>query len=510
MEIINNKIVAIQTDDPTEILTVIPKSKQIGPHEVAVSWGLEEMQILKNIGIKNVKSPIEGTYNWRAKPYAHQITTSGFLTLNKRSFCFSSPGVGKTASVIWAADYLMNKGLVSRALIVCPLSIMESAWVNDLFKFAMHRTCNVLHGSKEKRLKVLNSQADFDIINFDGVKTMVNELAKMKYDLIVIDEANAIKHTNTDRWKALNKVCQPAPWVWAMTGTPASQSPVDAYGLAKLVVPSNVPKSISTFRDLVMHRVTQFKWVPKPNNKAIVYEALQPAIRFTKEECLDLPDLTYTSRHADLSAQQEKHYKLLRDQMLLEVAGETITAVNAAVNINKLLQISCGCVYSDDSETVAFDIGPRYNILKEVLDECERKVLIFAPYRHIIGRLNELLTEDGYTNEVIHGGVTAGSRTDIFNRFQNADDPRVLIIQPQAAAHGLTLHRADTTVWWGPIASYETYAQANARTHRMGQKNPCLVVQLEGSPIERRLYKLLDDKREMQDNLVALYKQLID
>ena len=109
--------------------------------KVLVNWDLEEAIVLKNLRIRDVPSPINATYNWPGlfKPFEHQKTTASFLTMHKRSFCFNEQGTGKTASVIWAADYLMTKRIIKRVLVICPLSIMDSAWRNDLFKFAMHR-----------------------------------------------------------------------------------------------------------------------------------------------------------------------------------------------------------------------------------------------------------------------------------------------------------------------------------------------------------------------------------
>lgn len=140
-------------------------------------------------------------------------------------------------------------------------------------------------------------------------------------------------------------------WLWMMTGTPAAQSPVDAFGLAKLVNPSAVPRFFSSFRDMVMQKVTNFKWVPKENATDTVFKALQPAIRFTKEECLDLPDMVYVKRTVEMTRQQKKYYKQLKDTMVMQAAGEQITAANAAVNMNKLLQISSGAVYTDDGDS---------------------------------------------------------------------------------------------------------------------------------------------------------------
>lgn len=511
MEIVDNKALLLKLKNPKRITEVIPRSRELEGNQVLVKWGIEEAQVLKNLNIRNVPSPILAHYSWTGqhKPFDHQKTTSGFLTLNKRAFCFNEQGTGKTGSVIWAADYLMTQGKISRVLVICPLSIMDSAWRADLFKFAMHRTVDIAHGSADKRRKIIGSSAEFIIINYDGVEIVKDEVANGGFDLIVVDEASAYKNTQSKRWKILHNLITPKTWLWMLTGTPAAQSPLDAYGIAKLVNPGAVPKFFSAFRDMVMHKVTQFKWVPKDSAKNTVFNALQPAIRFTKDECLDLPEMTYVKREVALTKQQEKYYKLLRTRMVMQAAGEEITAVNAAVVMNKLLQISCGAVYSDDKGTIEFDVKNRYKALLEVIDESSQKVLVFVPFKHVIGILQEKLTVDGVTNEVISGSVPASKRARIFDEFQKNTNPRVLIIQPQAASHGVTLTAANTVVWWGPVPSLETYAQANARVHRSGQRHPTTVVQLQGSPVERHVYSLLDNKIDVYSKMVDLYKDLV-
>ena len=512
MQIIENKALLLQLRDPSKVTAVIPKSKVLDQHKVLVHWGLDEAQVLKNLKIKNVPSPILRSYAWPGlyKPFDHQKTTASFLTLHKRAFCLNEQGTGKTGSVIWAADYLMKQGRIKRVLVICPLSIMDSAWRADLFKFAMHRSVDIAHGSADKRRAVIESQAEFVIINFDGVEVVADAIEKGGFDLIVVDEANAYKNAQTNRWKVLNKLVTPDTWLWMLTGTPAAQSPVDAYGLAKLVNPNGVPKFFGSFKDMVMYKVTQFKWVPKPSALDTVFNALQPAIRFTKDECLDLPEMTYVNREVVLTKQQQKFYNLMKNRMVMEAAGEEITAVNAAVNLSKLLQISCGAVYSDTKEVVEFDINNRYNVLKEVIDEANNKVLVFVPFKHAIDLITAKLIEDGITAEVIRGDVSATKRTEIFKRFQETPEPRVLVIQPQSAAHGVTLTAADTVVWWGPTSSLETYAQANARVHRAGQRHPSVVIRLMGSNAEKHVYRMLDTKNDVHTQIVDLYKELLD
>jgi SNF2 family DNA or RNA helicase len=404
----------------------------------------------------------------------------------------------------------MKIGRLKRVLVICPLSIMDSAWRADLFKFAMHRHVDIAYGSREKRVRIINSNAEFVIINYDGVEIVREEIANGGFDLVVIDEANAYKNPQTTRWKTLNKILKHDTWLWMLTGTPAAQSPVDAYGLAKLVSPHNVPKFYSAFKDMVMYKVTQFRWVNRPNAEKIVHEALQPAIRFTKEECLDLPELTYVTREVELTPQQKKYYELLRKQLVVSTVGEQITAVNAAVGMSKLLQISCGAVYSDSGQSLEFDIKNRYKVMREVLDETKQKALIFVPFKNTIEILLKKLQEDGFTTAVINGDVPAHKRAEIFKAFQDTPNPRILIIQPQAAAHGVTLTAADTVIWWGPTPSLETYAQANARAHRAGQRHPVTVVRLQGSNAEKHLYKMLDNRIDDHVKLVELYKNLLD
>lgn len=512
MDIINNKALLLTLRNPARVTTIIPKSKELDSNRVLVKWGLDEAQVLKNLRIKGVPSPILGQYNWpgRHKPFDHQKDTAAFLTLHRRAFCFSEQGTGKTSAVIWASDYLLKEKQIRRVLIICPLSIMDAAWRADLFKVALHRSVDIAHGSPEKRRAIIKGDAEYVIINYDGVEIVRDEVEAGGFDLIVVDEANAYKSVSTKRWKVLNSLIKPNTWLWMLTGTPAAQSPLDAYGLAKLVNPNAVPRYFTAYRDLVMTKLTNFRWIPKTSATQTVFQALQPAIRYTKDECLDLPEMTYVKRRIELTKQQEKYYTMLKNRMAVQAAGEAVTAVNAAVNMNKLLQISCGAVYSDTGEVLEFDISKRYAVLKEVIEESTHKVLVFVPFKHVINLLHTTLNGDGIPSEVISGDVPVNTRTSIFQRFQETDDPRVLIIQPQAAAHGVTLTAANTVVWWGPTSSLETYAQANARVHRAGQRHPSTVIQLIGSGVEKHVYNLLDNKIDIHTKIVDLYSDLLD
>jgi len=442
-------------------------------------------------------------------PFEHQKQTAEFLVSNRKAFCFNEQGTGKTASVIWSADYLMKLGLIKRVLVICPLSIMKASWQADLFKFAMHRTVAVAHGAAKKRKEIVGGMAEFVIINFDGVGIVKKEIMAGGFDLIVVDEASAYKNPRTERWKDLRDLTKVIKGLWMLTGTPAAQSPVDAYGLAKLVNPKSVAPFYGQFRDQVMFKVSEYRWVPRREAKHIVHSVLQPAIRFEKKACIDLPPVTYIDRDAPLTPQQKGYYKLLAKQALIEAAGEEVSAVNAASKINKLLQIACGSVYTDTGEVVDFDVSNRLNVVQEVIEESSNKVLVFVPFTHTIDLLRKHLEKHHISCDVINGSVSANARAEIVQTFQNSENPKVLIIQPQAASHGLTLTAADTIIWYAPCTSVETYLQANARIDRPGQVNPMTIVHVRGSEVEAKMYTLLRNNIDNHNQIIDLYREEI-
>jgi SNF2 family DNA or RNA helicase len=389
---------------------------------------------------------------------------------------------------------------------------MHSAWMQDLGNSVIHRSAVVAHHAQAaRRIELIQEDYEFVITNYEGLNLIANEVNNDgRFDLVIVDEANAYKNPQTRRWKALNSIIKPETYLWMMTGTPAAQSPVDAYGLARLVNPTNVPKFYTAWRDQVMQKITMFKWAPKPDAADRVFAALQPAIRFTKAQCLDLPPVLTTTREVPLTPQQAKYYNLLRDQMVAMAAGETITAVNAAGVLNKLLQISTGVSYTDNQEVVEFDATPRLNVLLEALEQTDRKVIVFALFRAAISTISAFLTKNGVACEEIHGGVTATKRGDIIKRFQTQPNPRVLVMQPQATAHGITLTAADTVIFYGPLMSVEQYVQCIARADRKGQNSDKVtVIHIEGSPVEKRMFKALSSKVDDNALLVKLFEEEI-
>ena len=149
-----------------------------------------------------------------------------------------------------------------------------------------------------------------------------------------------------------------------------------------------------------------------------MHRVLQPAVRFTKEECLDLPEMTYAERYVPLTAQQTKYYERLKTDMLVEAAGQEISAANAAVGMNKLLQLASGAMYSDTGEVVAFDCKNRLGELVDIIEQAAHKVLIFANFKHSIDIIQEHLCKHNITNAKISGDVSLKQRSELIDKFQ--------------------------------------------------------------------------------------------
>jgi hypothetical protein len=176
----------------SRLARVAAAAKRICASEQPVKTGRSAETQTTQLSATRPKNSIITDYNWpgKYKPFAHQKQTAEFLTLNRKAFCFNEQGTGKTASVIWATDYLMKLGVIKRVLVICPLSIMKSAWQADLFTFAMHRTCDVAYGDSKARRKIINQGAEFVIINFDGVEIVKKDIIDKKVRLICIYKTN--------------------------------------------------------------------------------------------------------------------------------------------------------------------------------------------------------------------------------------------------------------------------------------------------------------------------------
>lgn len=238
-----------------------------------------------------------------------------------------------------------------------------------------------------------------------------------------------------------------------------------------------------------------------------VHDLLQPAIKFATEECIDLPPISHMYRAAELGPEQKKAYATMKRSLIATVDGGEVKAVNAAVLLTKLLQISLGVVKDSDGAPRYLDNGPRLDILMEVIREAGNKAIVFVPFRASQQQVYEHLIKQGLTAEVVNGDVNQTARSAIFREFQNGE-LQVIVAHPKTASHGLNLNAASNVVWFGPVFSLERYVQANARVARPGQKNHMNIHHIYATEVEKEVFNALVKKGKMLDTVMELFNNL--
>jgi len=514
MVVKSKKALLYRLKNPKRITEVIPTAKLVkhgGIVLVAVPHRPDETRVLRALGF-DAPDPMPLYYNYegRYKPFDVQRVTSNFLAMHNRAFCLNSMGVGKTMSALWAYDYLNRHKLVRSALVVCPLSTMEHTWADEIFRSFPTRQCTVLYGSRERRQKLLAQPSDLYIINIDGLRTIEDQLAnRADIDLVIVDELAMARNSSTARWKSLNKICnkQQPRRVWGLTGMPTPNAPTDAWAQVKLITPDKlgVPNYFGRARDALMKQISQFKWIPRLDANDTVKDWMQPAVRYSLDDCVDLPEQIFIHRTVEMTAEQKNAYKTMLTRLKAEYDGGQILAVNEAIKANKLVQISCGAAYDSSGETVIIPAKPRYEVLKEVIEESEGKVIVFVP---LTGALREVEKEIAHQwpCAVVDGSTPKAARDQIFKDFQSIDEPHVMIANPGTMSHGLTLTAATTVVWFAPIWNHEMYQQACARVRRPGQRHTTVIVHLAASDVEQKIYERLKKKETMQGLLLDMMK----
>jgi len=459
-------------------------------------------------------------------PYPQQIHVSRWLIghdgcgqpINKGRghHLHSSMRTGKSLSCLWAAVFGLQTGRFTKVLIVSPKTVMVSTWAKELNNHFLDIKYTVKRGVKRDR----ESHTPIDIINWDGLTAVIENEKVSEYDLIIYDEATAIKTTKTTRWKCLNRYLQPRPdcRLWLVTGTPLAQSPLAAYGPAKLVSPHLVPRSFTAWRAMTMYNQWGHEWHAKADAHEICANALQPCLRFELKDIAEIPDHTYEYIVCEKSKKQEKMFKQMAQDFLATYGADNdgqINAVNAAAKMSKMLQILSGVVYDSERQVIDTDASPRLDALVELIDQLpeDQPVVIFAEWTHTIDMLQKYLKPIYKTVEVIHGATqnndSPEGRAAIERRVQNKET-KVVICHPSTTAFGLDFSSTNVVVWYCVTFKNELYTQGAERIRNYASASrgydKFIVYHLISDEMEQLYFNALKDKSLMQQGFFDIIK----
>lgn len=452
-------------------------------------------------------------YDWPCKgiiPAEKQMITSAFMVYNPRCFVLNDPGTGKTLAALWASDFIMKQfeRYKVRTLIVSPLSTLNRVWKREIYTHLMgRRTAVIVHGTRQQRMKALNTRADYYIMNPDGFKVpdVFNKLLLMPaIRIAVVDECTAFKDVSAKRSKRAATILHQLPITWLMTGTPTSQGPLDAHGQARLCHPT-YKESKTAFRNRTSYQVGAFNRVNTQEAYDDAKAILQPAIRIPRKAFHDLPPSIPVPYEVPFSAQQAQLFKQLKKdyKAVLTEHGGHITAVHEGALRLKLLQIACGAVYDSNKVAHLVDAGPRIQKTREIIQECTDKLLVFAPFTSVLTMLYDTFKKE-VPSALVIGATSRKQRDQIYTDFQESDKPKVIFADPGTMSHGLTLTRGTVTLWYCPVDSSEEYTQANYRIDRPGKTKDTYKIQLYSSPVEKEIFDRLEARENMQGVMLKL------
>jgi SNF2 family DNA or RNA helicase len=439
-------------------------------------------------------------------PFEHQTTTTQFILDKKRCYVGSDPGTGKTRSCL---DAISEIG--GGALVLAPKAILEPAWCNDARLFTPHLT--IVPCYAERRAESFRRSADIHVTNHDAVAWLAdNPWAHKDKRILIVDEATAYKNKDAKRSRAALKVARDFEYVILMCGTPMPQGLEDLWHQFLILDGGErLGKSFYAFRnathspDATPFGITH--WVEKEGAREVVADLISDAfVRFELEQCIDMPERVERTIKYTLPAKQQQAYDRMVAEAILEIDDSSITAVNAAALLNKLLQLASGAAYDLDSKPVLVDPG-RAQLIAQLCAERDHSLVAFQ-WTHQRDQIVDALKALGITNIAVVDGSFTGNMQDLVNDFQ-AGKYRVLLAHPKSASHGLTLTKATTTIWASPTYELERFAQFNRRTYRAGQKQRTefLFIEAEGT-VDSRAYARLFEKAEAQEDLITLLKSL--
>jgi SNF2 family DNA or RNA helicase len=403
---------------------------------------------------------------------------------------FADTGLGKTLMGLEIAKQY------DKTIIVCPLSVIETAWIDDCNKF--YPSLNIINlwdKSKKKRLEKLNQDADIYVINFDGLKIILNEIIDKKFDCIIIDESSKMRNLKSQITQTILKLKENIPYRYILSGCPTPNHNSEIFPQMKFINEDIFGNNYYGFlaRYFSQDMQNPHRWFQTEENKENYFNRLrEQSIFLKKEDCIDLPEKTFLLRKFTLDKEQRQYY----DNMLQDIKDNinTWSKFEFTAKLMKLREIISGFVVDKQGEIKKFKTS-KDNELEEVLNEIgDKPVIIWCQFIHEIERLAKKFNGVGLTSKT-------KNRDDIIRDFKDGKF-RLLFAHPKLLGMGVTFVNCNYNIYYSLSFSYEEFKQSQDRIHRIGQKNKCTYIILQGeNTIDEKIYNSLQRKKNAVDEL---------
>jgi len=442
----------------------------------------------------------------RSNLHAYQEKAAQFVINNPKAALWIDMGLGKTVSTLTAIEDLKASKLIKRTLVIAPLRVAQHTWPEEIKTWGhIKRSYTVLAGlSAVKREAALNEDTDIHIINRENIPWLVQHYGqRWPYDCVVIDESSSFKNHSSKRFKALKKVFGKIKRMVQLTGTPAPNSLMDLWPQVYLLdkgarLENTRGKFLAKYCALVGNPQWN-QWAMKPDMVDVLYaKAADVVLRMGAEDYLDMPERIDINIEVTLPPKARKAYTDMKRDFMLSYEGGEILSVNAAVQINKLLQISNGNIYDEDGSYLNVH-REKFNALESLVEDTNEPILIAYSFKSDLAELKALFPKA----EVVSKDPTTIDRW-------NEGKIDILLAHPASAGHGLNLQKGGSViVWFGLTWSLELYQQFNARLHRQGQTKPVRVYHIiTKDTADGAVMVSLSDKEGGQNRLLSIIESI--
>lgn len=427
---------------------------------------------------------------------AYQLRAINYILEKKRCGLNLDMGLGKTISSLTAFTKLHNIH-VKKLLIIAPLNVAKNVWHNELLNWehTKHLTYSICCGNARERITALNQDVDVYIINQENVPWMLAN-GYSKYGMIIVDESSGFKNHASQRFKALKKfICR---YIVLLTGTPIPNGHIDMWSQQYLIDQGKLlGRNITAYRSMYFRvDFTGYK-----------YNCLYPELisdllsknwlSMRSEDYLNLPDKMMNT--ISVTIDNYELYKQYEKEFYLKINSEELTAVNAGVLSNKLLQYCNGAVYNEDRDYVEIH-NNKLDMLEELIGNYpDENILVAFNFKSDEERIKKRFKQ----------AITLNS-TNITEVEKKWSDGEIKLLLCQCStAKGLNLQKGGRIIiWFGLTWNLESYLQFNARLHRQGQTKPVLIYHLVASRCkDEQLMKVLSQKNITQENLFKILKE---
>ena len=443
----------------------------------------------------------------RYVPHEYQVFATNFIIDHPSSAVFLECGLGKsviTLSAIW--QLMFDYFSISRVLVIAPLRVARNTWPDEIGKWdhLSELRYSVVIGSEAERKAALARKADIYLINRENVDWLITKSGyRFDFDMVVLDELSSFKSAKAKRFKSLMKVRPRIKRIVGLTGTPGNL--MDLWPEFRLLDQGQrLGRYIGAYRTRFFdpdkrNQQMIFSYKPKPGAEKDIYQLISDmTISMKSLDYLKMPDCVINEVKVSLSEDEREVYDEMRKEMVLDLNGEEIDAVNAAALSGKLLQMANGAIYTEDKETVVIH-DQKLEALEELIEEANGKpVLVAYWFKHDLERIKSRIK----VREI---------KTDKDIRDWNNGKIPVGLVHPASAGHGLNLQAGGSTlIWFGLTWSLELYQQTNARLWRQGQKETVVIHHIIAKDtIDEDVIRSLKLKEKTQEGIIEAVKARI-